>query len=174
MAPADEAAIAGAEEVASSEGEAPDAAEALSDAADEPELTDEQLLARSLGIELPSETSASSESSPEADTVVEVEATPVVEPVATGSFETEPLHWGVRLLAIVPRTQPPRAVLGLVSGEEVVVEPGSFVPDARVVVLAVGSDAVQVAYVEPHGDRTHVRTETLLPLHASAARSEEM
>ena len=49
--------------------------------------------------------------------------------------------------------------------EEVVVEPGSMVPAARVVVLAVVADGVQVAHVTPHGDRTRVRTEMMLPLH---------
>lgn len=73
--------------------------------------------------------------------------------------------WGVRLVSTLADTQPPRAVLALGEGDEVVVQPGTFVPRARLVVLAIGRDAVQVAHVEPEGDHTRVTTEILQPFY---------
>lgn len=77
-----------------------------------------------------------------------------------------PPSWGVRLVAVVPGTQPPRAVLAFGDGEEVVVSPGSMLEEAGLVVLAVGQRAVHVARLEPDGDRVRIDTEVLYPLYA--------
>lgn len=69
--------------------------------------------------------------------------------------------WGVRLVASIPEAQPPRAVLGLPSGEEVVVSPGSMIPEAAVVVIAVGPGTVVLAEITPEGDHAKVEQRTL-------------
>jgi hypothetical protein len=66
-----------------------------------------------------------------------------------------------RLVATVPTAQPPRAILALWTGEEIVVEPGSWVEPARLLVLGVGRDAVDVAQVTPRGDRAVLSMHTL-------------
>jgi hypothetical protein len=130
--------------------------EAEAPAGEEAELTDDQLLALAMGLDPAKVAPPEPEPAP-------AEVVPQM-PAAAAALALD-AGWGVRLVAVLPNTQPPRAVLGLASGEEVVVEPGSFVEAARVVVLAVGSEGVQVAYVEPNGDRTKVRTEMLSPLN---------
>jgi len=69
--------------------------------------------------------------------------------------------WGVRLVATLPAAQPPRAVLGLPTGTEVVVSPGSMVPEVGVVVIAVGQGTVDLALVTPEGDHARVEQRTL-------------
>lgn len=76
-----------------------------------------------------------------------------------------PGSWGVRLLNTLPEAQPPRAVLGFSDGAEVVVQPGTMIPYAGVVVLAIGRDAVQIAEITPMGDRTRIDTQTLQALY---------
>ena len=72
--------------------------------------------------------------------------------------------WGVRLLSTVADAQPPRAILGFADGTETVVTPGSMLPAAHVVVLAIGRDAIQIADVTPEGDHAKVQTQTLTAL----------
>jgi hypothetical protein len=60
--------------------------------------------------------------------------------------------WPVRLVSTIPQAQPPRAILGLPSGEERVVSPGSILGDQGLVVMSVSGDRVQLAKVEPAGD----------------------
>lgn len=69
------------------------------------------------------------------------------------------LALGVRLVATLNDTTPPRAVLGLPSGEERVVRAGDMLPQVGLVVLAVGRDLVQVAQIEAQGD--HARVESV-------------
>ncbi len=64
--------------------------------------------------------------------------------------------WPLRLVATVPGAQPPRAILGLPGGGEVVVTPGTMLPDAGVVVMAIGSGSVDLAEVRPAGDHAVV------------------
>jgi len=66
--------------------------------------------------------------------------------------------WGIRLVATLAQTQPPRAVLGFGNGEERVVEPGTMLPAHGLVVMAVGEDVVQLAEVRAAGDRATVHT----------------
>jgi len=83
------------------------------------------------------------------------------QPLAEGS-------WGVRLLATLHDVQPPRAVLGLPDGEEIVVQPGTFVEGHRLVVMAVGRDVIQLSRITPQGFYAKVETETLQSLFAPA------
>jgi len=72
--------------------------------------------------------------------------------------------WGVTLLATLLEVQPPRAVVALPDGTERVVQPGTFLPEHRLVVLAVGRDAVQLAHIEPMGFKSKVETSTIRSL----------
>jgi len=76
--------------------------------------------------------------------------------------------FGVRLMAVLLDVQPPRAVLGMPDGREIVVQPGALLPDQGVVVLAIGRDAVQIAHVTPQGFYARVETETLRALYPSS------
>lgn len=67
-------------------------------------------------------------------------------------------QWPVRLLSTLPQAQPPRAILGLPSGEERVVSPGSILAEQGLVVMTVTSGKVQLAQVEPAGDHARITT----------------
>lgn len=69
--------------------------------------------------------------------------------------------WGVRLLQTMPSAQPPRAALGLPDGTEIIVSPGSMLPEAGVIVISVSADKAQLAKVEPKGDHANIETMTL-------------
>lgn len=97
----------------------------------------------------------------EPEPVVEAAPPPAPAPSAPAGLPTQPA-WGLRLVATVPYAQPPRAVVGLPSGEEVVVSPGSMLPQVGVVVVAVGSSGVQVARVTPAGDHANIETQNLV------------
>ncbi|MEZ4321559.1 MAG: hypothetical protein R3F61_29065 [Myxococcota bacterium] len=91
--------------------------------------------------------------------VMAAPAMPVWDPAAA-----VPADWGVRLVSTLVELQPPRAVLGLSDGSEVVVQPGTFLPDQRLVVMAVGRNAVQVSRVIPDGYQARVETHTISSL----------
>lgn len=68
---------------------------------------------------------------------------PVAAPVAAPAPPSLPADpWPVRLLSTLPQAQPPRAVLGLPSGEEKVVSPGSMLAEQGLVVMAVDRKSV--------------------------------
>ena len=69
--------------------------------------------------------------------------------------------WGVRLLSTLPHAQPPRAALGLPDGTEVIVSPGSMLPEAGIIVVSVGNNNAQLAKVTPEGDHAEIETVTL-------------
>lgn len=69
--------------------------------------------------------------------------------------------WGIRLVSTINDTTPPRAVLALTTGEEIVVRAGQMLPDAQMVILAIGQDVIQVANITPDGDRALVESITL-------------
>ena len=73
--------------------------------------------------------------------------------------------FGVWLVSTVMEAQPPRAILAVADGGEQVVRAGTMLPDAGVVVLAIGRDAVQVARVTAEGDRATVQTEFLRAMY---------
>lgn len=81
--------------------------------------------------------------------------TPIAAPAPTTmGLPSDP--WPVRLVATLPEAQPPRAILGLPSGEERVVSPGSILPDQGLVVMSVSKDKVQLAKITPAGDHATI------------------
>lgn len=76
--------------------------------------------------------------------------------------------WGMRVVATLHDVQPPRAVVAMPDGAELVVQPGQMLPNYRMVVLAVGRNAVQVARVTPQGFYAKVETETVASLAPAA------
>jgi hypothetical protein len=65
----------------------------------------------------------------------------------------------------LPETNPPRAILGLPNGEELVVSPGSMVPAHGLVVIAIGPNSAQIAQVTPQGDHAAVSPVTLQTMY---------
>ncbi len=70
-------------------------------------------------------------------------------------------RWPVRLVSTLPQAQPPRAILGLPSGKEIVVSPGSMLADEGLVVVAITAGQVELAQVEPAGDHAKITPITL-------------
>ena len=64
----------------------------------------------------------------------------------------------VRLLSTIPQAQPPRAVLGLPNGSEVVVSPGMVLADQGLVVMSVMAGRVQLAKVVAAGDHATIES----------------
>lgn len=73
------------------------------------------------------------------------------------------LAWAVRLIATVPEAQPPRAILGLPDGREVVVEPAALLPEQGLAVLSIGRNGVQLARFQARGDHALVESVVLQP-----------
>jgi hypothetical protein len=69
--------------------------------------------------------------------------------------------WPVRLVTTVPNASPPRAILGLPDGREVVVNPGSMVPDLGLVVVAISPNSAEIAKILPAGDHATIESMTL-------------
>jgi hypothetical protein len=116
-------------------------------------MSDEELLAAAMGIPLPPK---------KEDAPLPVAGAPATAPWTPAAPAPS---WGVRVVSIVADAQPPRAILGLGDGREIVVEPGTFVPEERVIVMAIGAEAVQIAHVEPAGDRSRIDTQVLTPMY---------
>ena len=81
-------------------------------------------------------------------------AAPVADPAQIGG-------WPVRLVKTIPDAQPPRAVLGLPSGKEIVVTPGTMIPEQGLVVVAIGPNRVQLGQVTSQGDHANITSITL-------------
>jgi hypothetical protein len=69
--------------------------------------------------------------------------------------------WPVRLVTTVPNASPPRAILGLPNGKEVVVNPGSMVPELGLVVVAISPGSAELAKIVPAGDHATIESVTL-------------
>ncbi len=69
--------------------------------------------------------------------------------------------WGLRVVATIPQAQPPRAILELPAGGEVVVVPGTLLPETGVVVLAIRDRLVKIAEVTPQGAHAEVTSREL-------------
>jgi len=70
-------------------------------------------------------------------------------------------QWPVRLVTTVPNASPPRAILGLPDGREIVVNPGSMVPEMGLVVVAIAPGAAELARIAPAGDHATIESMTL-------------
>jgi hypothetical protein len=84
---------------------------------------------------------------------------PVADPTQTGG------GWPVRLVKTIPNAQPPRAVIGLPSGKEIVVTPGMMLPEEGLVVVAVGPDRVTLTQITPQGDHAGITSFTLQAMY---------
>ncbi len=89
-------------------------------------------------------------------------APPVAPPAPAVAMGAE---WPLRLVRTLPETQPPRAILGLADGRELVVWPGMMVPEQNLVVIAVGRSTLQVARISSQGDHAVVSQQTLTALY---------
>ncbi len=75
------------------------------------------------------------------------------------------MSWPVRLVKTLPETNPPRAILGLPDGRELVVSPGTMVPEHGLVVIAIGPNSAQIAQITPQGDFAAVSPLTLQTMY---------
>ena len=82
-------------------------------------------------------------------------------PASTHAPRAAAIAWPIRLVKTLPETNPPRAILGLPSGEELVVSPGTMVPEHGLVVIAIGPNSAQLAQITPQGDHAAVSALTL-------------
>jgi len=91
------------------------------------------------------------------------------DPLAAGGAEAEEASndgvtsssWPLRLVKTLPDTNPPRAILGLPSGEEIVISPGKMIPEQGLVVMSIGPDSAELARVESDGDHAAISTVSL-------------
>ncbi len=84
-------------------------------------------------------------------------------PSAAAAPSVKGLSWAVRLVATVPNAQPPRAILGLPDGREIVVEPATMIPEVGLAVIAIGAGTVQLARFTANGDHATVESVQLTP-----------
>ena len=73
--------------------------------------------------------------------------------------------WPLHVVKTEAQLNPPRAILGLPSGDEVVVTPGKQLPDHGLVVMSIGSKGVVLAKVTPVGDHAKIESVTLPSLN---------
>lgn len=88
-------------------------------------------------------------------------APPAAEPTPTNAQPTpiaapSPSPWPVRLVKTLPEAQPPRAILGLPDGSEIVVTPGVLLAEQGLVVMGIGKASVDLAQVRAAGDHAEV------------------
>lgn len=86
--------------------------------------------------------------------------------VNTNHQETISLgQWPLRVVKTESDLNPPRAILGLPSGEEVVIRPGMQLPEENLVVMSIGSKAVVLARIHTEGDHAQIEHLTLPSLN---------
>ncbi len=137
---------------------AKDAADGVADASKPAEPSPLDGLA-SAALSGPAEPRAPGQTTPTGSAVpMATSAPPVADPTQVGG-------WPVRLLKTIPGAQPPRAVIGLPSGKEIVVTPGMMVPEEGLVVVAVGPDRVQLSQITPQGDHASITSFTLQAMY---------
>lgn len=86
--------------------------------------------------------------------------------VNTNQQETISLgQWPLRVVKTESDLNPPRAILGLPSGEEVVIRPGMQLPEENLVVMSIGSKAVVLARIHAEGDHAQIEHLTLSSLN---------
>ncbi len=67
----------------------------------------------------------------------------------------------IHLVSVLPNAVPPRAILALPSGKEIVVKPGQMVPELGLIVLRITAQNVEIAKVEHDGQQASVHTQIL-------------
>lgn len=109
----------------------------------------------------PAEKQGATAAAPAPSVQTEVAVAPP-QPAATPGWPGQTAKaWPVRLVTTIPNASPPRAILGLPDGREVVVNPGSMVPDLGIVVVAISPNSAELAKVAPAGDHATIESMTL-------------
>ena len=67
--------------------------------------------------------------------------------------------WPIRVVKTSMELVPPRAIIGLPDGSEIVVQSGHMLPEQNLVVMSIGERVVGFAKIHAHGD--HARVEAL-------------
>ena len=144
----------------------PDGAEEAEEAEEDAKFTisSEELNQLANG-ELPGTQEPEEEVAEEKPAVEEVaEAPPVAEaaePTTSGWSQAVGKAWPVRLVTTIPNAAPPRAILGLPNGKEIVVNPGTMVPEMGLVVVAISPNSAEIARIAPAGDHATIESMTL-------------
>ena len=73
--------------------------------------------------------------------------------------------WPLRVVKTETDLTPPRAILGLANGEEVVVKAGTQLPNEQLVVMSIGKKGVVLARIVPTGDHVQIENITLMSLN---------
>ena len=94
----------------------------------------------------------------EASTIVKAEP----ETIGATSLQKE---WPMRLVKTEMQLNPPRAILGLPNGKEIVIRSGSFIEEYKLVVMGIGTRSVSLAKVLPQGDHASIETIQLFSLN---------
>jgi type IV pilus biogenesis protein PilP len=109
-----------------------------------------------LSSDVPTATTSEAESGEESSLLAVV---PVREESSVAAMHT---GWPLQVAAVMPDMDPPRAILRLPDGRELVVKAGTMLPEAGIVVVSIGKRAVSLAKVLPEGDHARIEGIELL------------
>jgi hypothetical protein len=133
-------------------------------------LSDAELQARLLGVDVPASVPAPAPAAAPEPTLPVAVPIPVATAEVTAvprGFDMQqdlPANWGLRLVSTVLDADPPRAIIGFPDGHEEVVQAGTLLPEEGVAVLAIGNNAVQIAEIIPEGDHARVESRVISAL----------
>jgi hypothetical protein len=74
-------------------------------------------------------------------------------------------NWPLRVVKTESELNPPRAILGLPNGKEVVIRPGMQLVDEGLVVMSIGKRGVVLAKITANGDHAQIESITLTSLN---------
>ena len=69
--------------------------------------------------------------------------------------------WPLVVVKTLTDLNPPRAILGLPSGEELVVKPGQVLEAHKLVVMSIGVQRVDIVHISQQGDRAALTSQSL-------------
>jgi hypothetical protein len=124
-------------------------------------ISSEELHAGATGGDAPSKPADTEAKDPTPSTPTPTPAVQPSAPVPNPIDRTGAIGWPVRLVTTVPRATPPRAIIGLPDGREIVVHPGSMVPELGLVVIAIAPGSAELARIAPVGDHATIQSMTL-------------
>jgi len=90
---------------------------------------------------------------------VKVEPADIQQPRPAFSWK----EWPIQVLKVMPEFQPPRALVGLPNGEDIVVSAGKMLPEFGLVVMSVGQHDVHFVKISAMGNRAKVQPIRLTP-----------
>ena len=71
--------------------------------------------------------------------------------------------WPIQVMKVMPEFHPPRALVSLPSGQELVVSAGKMLPEHNLVVMSVSKAGVDFVQIDANGDRAKVKPLRLVP-----------